>query len=87
MKLLYDNVLVEQLEDEGVLKMFNDQYIVVKVKQLPVNINDRAVAKEDVIALDELRVGQEILCNNIRDYLVKGKKIYIVKLNEIVCIL
>lgn len=80
MKLLYDNVLVEQLEDEGVLKMFNDQYIVVKIKQLP-------QPHEDYPIQGVLQVHQEILCNNIRDYLVKGKKIYIVKLNEIVCIL
>lgn len=78
MKPLNNQVQVKPVEQEGVLKIIDDQYIVAEVIALP-STKDKEY--------DQVSVGDKILATYIKDYLVDNTKYYFIALQDIVCIL
>ena len=90
MKPLHDNIIVEIIEEEGILKIVNDQYIVVRIKTLP-DINPEFPLDSFNIAgtceKRTIKEGNKILVDFIKDYMVDNEKIYIVRYKDILCVL
>ena len=82
---LANNVLVEKVEEGGILKTYNEEYLVVKVKQLPPGVytENGTLLPPD----SHITVGAEILVTHLRDFLVNDKKHCFVKIQDIVAVL
>ncbi len=73
-------LLVELTQEEGVLKIISDEYLVVKVVRLCDIPNDNRIK-------EHIKVGSEILVDFIKDYLVNNKKYYFVPLDAVIAVL
>jgi co-chaperonin GroES (HSP10) len=88
-KPLADNIVVERIEEDGIIKVQHDQYIVVKIKTLPPYIVTDGGIYDHVQEVtnplfDHIEEGDEVLVTYIREFRVKGEKVYVVKVADII---
>ena len=83
MQPLNNNVLVESVEDDGVIKTVSDRNVVAIVKQLPYYTLD----EENAHGWFEIEKGSKIICEQVREYLVGNERYYFTRLEDIICVL
>jgi co-chaperonin GroES (HSP10) len=77
---LNDRILVERVEEEGVLTVISDKYAIVKVIAIG-PISDSVTLKPYI------KMGGEFLVEKIEEYSVKDKSVFFVPLENIVATL
>ncbi len=81
---LHDQLVVEPVEEKGILQTSSDMYRVCSIVALSEGIyTDHGIIHPN----KQLKVGGKILVNHIKDYLVEGSKVYVCRLQDIVGIL
>ena len=83
MQPLNNNVLVELVEDDGVIKTVSDRNVVAIVKQLP----QYSLDEENARGWFEIEKGSKIICEHVREYLAGNKRLYFTRLEDIICVL
>ena len=84
-KPLFDYIQIKPIEEDGVLKIVNNQYVIAHIVQLPgKSMTDNGV---DYWLPDDLEEGAKVLCFNVDDFMIGGEKTYFVKAKSIIAIL
>lgn len=81
MQPLNNNVLVELVENDGVIKTVSDRNVVAVVKSMPY------VDEENAFGWQNVEEGSKVICEQVREYLAGNERYYFTRLEDIVCVI
>ena len=87
MQPLNNNVLVELVENDGVIKTVSDRNVVARVKELPLLTEKDSPGWAFVTRDKYINIGSKVICEQVREYLAGNERFYFTRLEDIVCVL